>query len=62
MAPHIELFAFHYHDPRTGRWIRARYAAAREEIAERYAEWEITGPAEIRDVPPTVSLVGMWDP
>jgi hypothetical protein len=37
---------------RTGRWIRARYRAERCEIAARYAEWEITGPAEIRDVNP----------
>ena len=27
----------------------ARYVAKREEIAERYAEWEITRPPEIRD-------------
>jgi hypothetical protein len=26
--------------------------AERQEIAARYAEWEITGPAEIRDVDP----------
>jgi len=38
--------------PRTGKWVRARYVATREEIAARYAEWEILGPAEIRDVDP----------
>jgi hypothetical protein len=32
--------------------VRARYVATREEIAARYAEWEILGPAEIRDVDP----------
>ena len=32
--------------------MRARYVATRENIAERHAEWEITGPAEIRDVDP----------
>ena len=52
MAPRVELFPFRYHDPRTGKWIRARYRAERQEIAARYAEWEITGPAEIRDVDP----------
>jgi len=31
---------------------RARYVATREGIAGRHAEWEITGPAEIRDVDP----------
>ena len=28
----------------------ARYVAELHEIAARYAEWEITGPAEIREV------------
>jgi hypothetical protein len=45
----VELFPFRYRDRLTGRWVRARYKAAREEIAAAgYAEWEITGPAEIR--------------
>jgi len=52
MAPRIELFPFRYRDPRTRKWIRARYVAERHEIAARYAEWEITGPAEIREVNP----------
>ena len=52
MAPRIELFNFRYRDPRTGKWIRARYRAERHEIAARYAEWEITGPAEVREVDP----------
>ncbi len=30
----------------------ARYRAERHEIAARYAEWEIIGPPEIRDVDP----------
>ena len=50
--PRIELFAFRYRDPRTRKWIRARYVATREEIAARYAEWEIIGPAEVRNVDP----------
>ena len=54
MAPRLELFAFRYRDPRTGKWVRARYRAEREEIAARYAEWEIIGSAEIRDVDPDV--------
>jgi hypothetical protein len=52
MAPRLELFPFSFRDPRTGRWIRARYVAERHEIAARYAEWEIIGPPEIRDVNP----------
>ena len=46
-APCLELFPFRYRDPRTGKWVRARYVATREQIADRHAEWEITGPAEI---------------
>ena len=52
MAPRIELFAFRYRDPRSGKWIRGRYVATREEIAKRYAEHEIIGPAKVRDVDP----------
>ena len=52
MAPRLELYAFRYRDPRTGKWIRGRYRADRDEIPARYAEWEIIGPAEIRDVDP----------
>ena len=35
--------------PVTDKWVRARYVAERREIAARYAEWEITGPPEIRE-------------
>jgi len=45
----IELFPFRFRDPTTGRWVRARYRAERKEIARRYAEYEITGPPEIRE-------------
>jgi hypothetical protein len=44
----IELYPFRYRDPLTRKWVRARYLAERHEIAARYAEWEITGPPEIR--------------
>jgi hypothetical protein len=47
VAP-IELFAFRLGDPRTGKWVRARYRATLAELAARYREWEITGAAEIR--------------
>jgi len=52
MAPRLELFPFRYRDPRTGKWVRVRYRAEQQEIAARYAEWEIMVPAEIRDVDP----------
>ncbi len=43
------LYPFRYRDRLTGKWIRARYQATREDIAARYAVWEITGPPEIRE-------------
>src|SRR5262245_23884730 len=48
MAPRFELFPFRFRDPRTGRWVRARYRATLAEIKARYREWEIDGPAEVR--------------
>ena len=50
--PRLELFPFRYRDPVTGKWVRARYRAELREIARRHAKYEITGPAEIRDVDP----------
>ncbi len=52
MASRLELFPFRYRDPRTGKWVRARYVAELHEIAARHAEYEIIGPPEIRDVNP----------
>jgi hypothetical protein len=48
--PRLELFPFRYRDRLTGKWVKARYVAERHEIAARYAEWEIIGSPEIRDV------------
>jgi hypothetical protein len=47
----LQLFPFRYRDELTGKWVRARYVAERHVIAERYKEWEITGPPEIRGDP-----------
>ena len=44
----LVLFPFRFRDPVTHQWVRARYVAEREVIASRYAEWEITGPPEVR--------------
>jgi hypothetical protein len=44
----IELHSFRFRDPRTGKWVRARYRATLEELKARYREWEIDGPAEVR--------------
>jgi len=42
------LFPFRFRDPVTGKWVKARYKATRDEIAQRHAQWEIVGPAEVR--------------
>ena len=52
MAPPLELFPFRYRDPRAGKWVRARYVAELHEIKARYAEFELLGPPEVRDVNP----------
>jgi hypothetical protein len=46
----LELFSFRYRDSRTGKWIVARYRAELHEIAARYAEFEIVGPPEVREI------------
>lgn len=46
------LYPFRYRDSITGKWVRARYKAEPHVIAERFAEWEITGPAEPREANP----------
>ena len=58
MGPPIELFPFRFRDPRTGKWVRARYVATPAEIESRYREWDIIGPAEIRSDKP----VAMFQP
>jgi len=45
-APALNSSPFRY------KWVKARYVAERHEIATRYAEWEIIGPREIREVDP----------
>ena len=42
------LYPFRYRNALTGRWVRARYRASIEDISQRYATWELTGPAEVR--------------
>ena len=48
-----EFYPFRFFDPLRRKWIRARYLAERATIIDRYTEWEITGPPDIRrDVTP----------
>jgi len=42
------LYPFRFFDDVTRKWVRARYVAELHVIAERYAQWEITGSPEIR--------------
>src|SRR5262252_1824007 len=44
----IKLYPFRLRDPRTGKWVRARYVATLAELAARYREWQIIGPPEVR--------------
>jgi hypothetical protein len=46
----LDLFPFRYRNPVTGKWVRARHRVEQHEIAQRFVEFEITGPAEIREV------------
>jgi len=47
VAPPL-LYPFRFRDPLTGKWVRAQYKASRSDLEKRYAEWEITGPGEMR--------------
>jgi len=51
---------FRYRDRVSGKWLKARYVAERHEIDARYAEWEIIGPPEIRDVDPDARYFTPW--
>jgi hypothetical protein len=44
----VELYAFRFRDPVTGRWVKARYRATMEDIAATHTEWEIIGAPEMR--------------
>ncbi len=42
------VFSFRYRDPRTKKWVMARYRATPAEIAAGHAEWELVGAGELR--------------
>jgi hypothetical protein len=50
--PRFELWRFRFRDPLSGRWIRARYRAPREDLDQRYGagRYQTFGPPEVRDV------------
>ena len=47
-----EFFPFKYYDELRRKWIRARYVAELAVIADRYEQWEVTGPPELRSDTP----------
>src|SRR4051794_18601610 len=51
-------YPFRFFDDVTKKWTRARYVAELHVIAERYAQWEITGPPEIRTGSATMLVRG----
>ena len=48
VADPLDLYAFRFLDPVTGRWMRARYRATAAEIAARYANFRLEGAPERR--------------
>jgi hypothetical protein len=44
------LYHFKFFDRVSGKWLRSRYAAEREVIAQRHAQFEIIEPPEVREV------------
>src|SRR6476620_2182933 len=51
----LELYPSRFKDPLTGKWVRARYRASVQDIAARYATWEITGPV-VRPASPSTGF------
>jgi hypothetical protein len=41
VAP-IGLSPFRFRDPRTAKWVRARYVATLAEVEARYREWALS--------------------
>jgi hypothetical protein len=46
----LYLYRFRYLDPLRNKWLMARYAAEREEIAKRYERYELIEPPEVRQI------------
>jgi hypothetical protein len=49
-VPTLHLYRLRYFDPLRNKWLTARYAAQREEIAQRYAQYELIEPPEVRQL------------
>jgi hypothetical protein len=48
--PTLHLYHFRYCDPIRHKWLLARYVAEREVIAERYPQFELIEPPEVREL------------
>jgi hypothetical protein len=58
LTPPRSYYPIRVFDDVTKKWVRALYVAELHVIAERYAQWEIIGPPEIR----TGSSAGSFNP
>jgi hypothetical protein len=59
-VPTFVLYPFRFRDPLTGKWLRARHRMQVPEIQRHYGDWQLTGPAEIRNVKP--ASVAQYNP
>jgi hypothetical protein len=50
MPTALYMYEFRYFDHLRENWLRSRYMAEREEIEERYAQYELIEPPEVRHV------------
>ena len=48
--PTLHLYRFRYFDSVHNKWLKARYVAERDVIAQRYARFELIEPPEVREV------------
>ena len=54
----IVLYPFEYYDLVRRKWMRARYVATIENIAQKGAPFRIIGPPEIREGPKDSRIIG----
>lgn len=51
--PTLVLYRFRFRHPATREWVRARHKMQVPELQRHYAEWEIIGTAEVRQITDT---------
>lgn len=48
--PTLHLYRFRCFDPLHNRWLVARYATQHHDVEQRYAQYELIEPPEVRHV------------